>query len=1030
MKIENFLDAMAGILHLLRLSSGEWIYVVCVFLLVRWIVAVCAAREQFSSISTPKYLPFDRNPVGLLWSILSLAILLFRFFSLIFNQLADAEAPIPLDAVNAWCEQHPCLSILLNFLFPVPSSIMESILAWRRLWGMLFAYLLIEFIAHKELKEKLGLCLGRYVSFPRWFRNLLAKLQKKRPHTERDLHIYDHRTAQQRDFLREEHKWLRVFYPLAVLLVMCLNMKNEENPECMLFPLLALTEFWIEVSLPTYKELHEKQQQQDDLVERQDEFYEILDALQIKDKNGELAGNCRPFSTRPLFRKRETPPDASGEQTHEEKLVAYYLSICDQAGENVSPELAPAAAEMLMGKSVVFSTRFYQDIDYAFYLPMLRTLQKGCHCLIVAGDPIAWQPLADWLMEGKRHIPGDPAVWKMKRCTADGWWGETDIGYLTAEDLGDLRLLNENSAFLQNVQLVLLINASSLLHKQLFGILRLRKKLHPDAVFAICNDNAVGLTDIYSHLLQTDLTLVYPTTRAAERGLWMFFDEEEPAGADVLSCHQYMLGNILLSQTSDTIGEVRWYSKWSSPVKDFSDLLGMVHSADEHDTAKQRAGRIVLGTEDANCPQTDFSCVMVEDEICNPAELSIQFASRGRKGAIAAVFSPYYFFRDYIRANIETFQKNVRRIAQTFPAYCMTERNAVLQMLWNMEREPLNENDIHMICTLLGQVRFEQELQPQGYVDQQRLEKKFRVYTGIPNPGYYLHCEHKYEHGMITRTFWLDPLPERCYDIKRPCFYICAAFGVGRRPLQQYSRVQLAQNYLPGQIVSLDGHAYEVMDIIGKADSVEMYVRKSAQNARLRTYYRQKRTVTVGGGIGVSGRREALYTRSFSFPTVADRTIELRRYRAGTMEVETAGYWTLTGARDGEVYTALSPEQREAFTHMLYQKEFLCIVFSGPSDSSIAHTLMFDLSEMFRTIYAEYAPQLLVCKSETEASGARVAMENFGLDEEQQPPQEHFFYVIEDSEEDIGLLDSITSHFERILGVISEAESWMGRNSM
>lgn len=1023
MDFRSALHGAASVLNIFHISYIEFVFVCVSFFLICGIVGICSRREQYTDKNTPKRLPFDHTLLGRIWSRLSLTILVFR---LVYEFFAERIAVyIPVEDIRIWWETHRFINAVVGAFFPVPTPVTNTFQTRPKLLGMLLIYFFLEFLAHEELRVK----VGKKLPVPGWYRRWKEKYAEEEDTD--DFRLYNQKPSQQRVFLQEEYIWLRAFYPVAILLVLLLNVRSESTSELMLFPLVVLTEFWIQVAFHTEREFYEIEQQQDRAaeqqeraVERQDSFHAVLDELEKMEKELSFR-KFTAFSSSPAPKVGKRT-DIREKRTQEERLIECYLDICEKAGETVSPELELPARAMLNGESIVFSTRFYQDIDYAFYLPMLRTLQRGYHCLVISGDQIATQPLADWLTEGRRHILGDPALWKMNRLEAGARQAQTDIGYMTASDLGNSRLMEENSAFLGEVKLVLIINASSLLHKQLFGTMRLRKKLHRDCTFAICNDNAEGLTDIYSHLLQTNLRLVYPTTRTAERGAWIFFDAEEAVGG-ASACRQYQLGCRILSTKSKAIEEVRWYSRSVSPVKDFMDLFGMLHSADEYDLPKQRQGKIILGTEDTNYSRRDFSCVMVEDEIHNPAELSVQFASRGRKGVIAAIFSPYYFFRDYIRENVDTFQKNVRKIAQTFPAYCMTERNAVLQMLWNMEQERLDEDDIHAICVLLGQITLEMELLLEGHVDPQKLEEKFRTYTGIQNVGYYLHCEHKYHRGRVVREFWLDPLleteKEPGYDVKRPCCYICAAFGPDRRPLDQYSKVQLAQCYLPGQIVSLAGHSYEVMSIVRNGNAVEMYVRRSVQSGRLRTSYLQKRTVSISE---ISGAADLAGIRSF--PLRDGGQILLRRCEAETMQVVTEGYWTLSGEKGEEPYTPLASKQKDDYVHVLQKKEYLRVEISSPAWKAAFYTLMFDFSEMFRTVYAEYMPQLLVCKPISGQAGDRIVMENLGRSEYPNDPESMLpqaFYIIEDSEEDLGLLDSIVLHFERLLGIISDAETWM-----
>ena len=516
----------------------------------------------------------------------------------------------------------------------------------------------------------------------------------------------------------------------------------------------------------------------------------------------------------------------------------------------------------------------------------------------------------------------------------------------------------------------------------------------------------------------------------ARRNYFMFLENDDPPGGDVLACNQIALSENLLQAENNAVGRVYWYSSSSVPVRDIASLYGMHRSAWEYDSSIEQTGKLILGIDDANCPREDISCVIIEDELYNPAELCIQFASRGREASVVAVVSPRYALRNYIRDNIQEFYTHIQKIAQTFPAYCMSERNAILQMMWNMERGRFDETDIRAICNLLGQRRLESELWNQGNIDCQVLARKFRMYSGVENIEYYLHYEHKFQNHHTVYEFWLDAIPASCHDRKLPCYYACASLSGEKRALPQYSKIQLIQSYLPGQIVSLGGENYEVIDIVEGDCEVDMYVRRNAQRLRLRNEYHQRRTITV------ASFNETDDIMSYSFAEDKDSSgskITVRMLTALTMDVVVEGYWAVHGEDLLDTYVHLPAATRERFHHRFHQKKIIYIELDalcsesrtgeGPEDAynRLTATLMTNLNELFRTVYSEYKNQLLVCRFTELSRGSPISMENIPWGNPVENIDTNCFCIVEDSEEDIGLLDSILMHFDRLLHIIADA---------
>lgn len=669
---------------------------------------------------------------------------------------------------------------------------------------------------------------------------------------------------------------------------------------------------------------------------------------------------------------------------------------------------------------IIFATRFYQDIGYSFYFPMLRVLQSGGYCLVISGNPMddeSERELKNWILKGKQNMIGDSGIWRVGRVGRDD--KKYEIGIVVAEDLANSELLHENNVFLSKVRIVLLIDAGALLYKQMFGIMNLRRMLVPQCSFAICNDNAEGLEDIYSHLLHVNIYIVFPTTKPAKQTICLFLDKEDITGKDLSHCLQIQAAEMFLR---NGVEKVRWYGKNFVPIKDIAMRYGILKSADEMDSETEQSKKLVFGTREEICPREKYACILVEDEICNPSEISHQFASRGKNGALLAVFSPPFFFLGFIRANLEQFYQSVRKIAQTFPAYYTSRRNVILQLLWVMQRQRVQDADVRNICRTLGQIQLEQELLPDGHFDKERYAEQitnFIDFSNAGNAGKYILSDHNIgKDGEICEEFWIEKLPQGIYNRKNPCYYI-SIDPQEKHQLPQYCKEQLDQMYLQGQMITLDGNCYEVMEIVQETDEVEMFVRKSSQIICLNTRYRQKRVITLTD-------MEELLSEQHKMITV-----NLLNANIG---VETRGYW-ITAMDGSGAYKALNTEQVERCRRSYKKKELLYVNVEGASagnDNDNAQSCMLMLSELFHTVYAKYDAQLLVCapspvaQNEVQEAEKPLTVENFIVDEDWITDCGNCFYIIEDSEEDLGLLDSILHNFDRFLEIFREYFEWKG----
>lgn len=833
-----------------------------------------------------------------------------------------------------------------------------------------------------------------------------------------NLYEYDH--VLRRHFLKEKYKWYRYVIPFLIFSILVFgafgvytfNGKDDQiYYNLMILPLLAASEVWFACALDTREEF--------DFFRRQDVKNEakMLADLQKTSKDIIKQMGKQSIVVETFFEdalefddqiQEAIPPK---KQTPDEALVYQYIRSGQQNEIEVDPSLQGAAIILLQEKQgVVFATRFYQDIDYCFFLPMIRTLNGGGNCLILSGNQInsgVETVMRHWIQEGCEHTIGSSKIWRVGRIGDIS--SEYEIGIMTAEDLGNPMLLLEHEDFLKEVGIALIINASALLHKQMLGIVNLRRYLAKRCSFAICNDNAEGLEDIYSNLLHINIKTVYPTTRSAAWTRILMVNRNEISGMHPLECNQIRIAEIALCGECQ---KVRWYGSQEMPIKDMESRYDIRKGVDEFSSALEQDEKLVFGVNDMICPREQCACIIVEDSIRNPAELSHQFASRGRNGALIIIVSSQYELLEYIRTHLKEFYKNVHEIVQWFPAYCATKRNAVFELLWIMETSVLDEDTMKEICISLGQPEMINELGlEEKRKDPAQTEHQLKQYIAD-----YMGLDLKDIQDVVSSgphgysVHWSNTGHSNIHMHKNPCYYV----GVDPHQwilLPQYSRNQLYQRYLPGQSIVLEGNGYDV-DKISEADGrLLLYASKNGSNSLMGREYQQIRRVKIH--------------RKKSTDAEIYRVHEIKlEVATADLKVNTEGYWVGTNGK-WEKEIPLGREQQDKIKRVYYQKAYMKLSVEQEHQAMFTPLVKL-MNELFKTIYAEYRDQLLLCNLEQEDSTAGIIqVKNMVHAEEFEVGiNTSEVYIIEDSDEDIGLLLSIRRNLERFLYIMYEYLKW------
>lgn len=951
-----------------------------------------------------KFVYYSRSGLGmkLIWWLACALVILDPYVESFLKMIAQFLS----DLIS---RLSPVLQLVTNQIMPDEMQYVQV----NQVRGALFLLLVIHMLKTPVWRAILS-CFGEKAvhKVDQQLEKLRKKLpfRRKQPSQEERMYVYDQKFR--RWFLKPQYLWLRALSIIVLGFTISVGILSSfigslENVYRAFCPICIATEMLFSCAGETRREFIRNR---------------ALNGVESGAHNMSINLNLPSGDNNSFIRRKEIDNRKQTEEVRETfdnadpigignddtiDIVDRFLYRYQENEIYYDSALIQPSKMLLSGKSVVFATRFYQDMDFAFFLPLVRAMQNQRKCLVLLGESINTTQMKQWLERGLELVTGSAQWWGIGPLgDADG---EIDIAFFPAELLDDGQALLRYEPFLRQVEVVLITSAATFARRQFFGVSRLAKQLPARCVFALCGDNAVGLRETYSHLLCREVLIAYPTTETAQQTTYLFCDREAGIceGYGALVYQQIALAHKLQPQE---ISSVRWYSRSAVPIRNICGTFPW-DCVTEDETIGDGERKIILGIDTLSCPRQEIICVIVEDESQNPAELSRQFASRGRQQAVVAVVSPWYPMREYIWDSRELFHSDLKCVAQAFPVYCMTERNAVLQILWALETGAPREQDISIICQMLGQPCLEEALQADGHIDRIKLVQKIKEYfpsfsseiicKPAPHSRGWLGDERKREN--------LFQLSSGSFNSKRHCrcYFVDETFQ--EHLLPQYTLEQMCQAYLPHQHVVLDGKYYRVENILQESSGncIRLCVCRADAETRLQTRYRQKRVVT------------------FHKPYVPERKIYQRNgveiwLVQSTLEVETCGCWPLPDgpiAEDcagGPELIPVQATQGNGYRRGYNKRNVLRVSLS---DQGYRDQLADMLSELFQTVYADYVGALLVCVDGREQTYRDTVCEARNVPEETESAGKTF-YIVEDSNEDIGLLDSIEWNFDRYMRIL------------
>ncbi len=763
------------------------------------------------------------------------------------------------------------------------------------------------------------------------------------------------------------------------------------------------------------------------------------------------------LTTEQLLRKYEKSND------HRTRMFAKFFKKKVQNGLSLDQNYFQSSLELLQGKSILFNDPFYQDlIPYAFY-PMQQSLLANKKVLVVLGRHGIEQDIVKWLEEGVKSVTNLPYFWKIGNLKEEGFDG--NIGIINRSDVTDLQLMQENEEFFDDVEFVFIIEPSKLITTAQIGLNLIikkcrRKDKEKKLVYCLTEKNCDGLVDAMSHILLNSISEVSATNKhkgTVSYMCWRSTDEY---------MHHKMIANIArylgigtelsFSALKNKISQTKWYGGEMFPVVDMKWIVKQYY----HDLAVYADlpsdqglidKKFVTSNGYWDAPISDESYLTVEDEVYNLFELVRDFSTRSISQGFVNVICPDYLLRDYMAWNFNIFLSDPKAIPNFVADYAKTNRNFALSMIFMMSDHPVYEKEIVDEFSLIGIKAI--DIKKQLWYEIYMCFTSTAIEMGLPYE--YEKAVEEVSNRIVEKNgkeFGIDVIiisqkynfekgkDDDLYSIKNKDFieafvsdlHLASYVAEDEYEKGNYLGTELVsqvfQKTLPGQFITRCGKYYQMVRLSAQN---EIILRRSADHIDDRYEYRQIR--------GYGFESFARSTKGKDSKQINQITLE-SEYADFT--VKTQGYYKMKHYNkiNESTLVLFDPDNESVPERHYVNKRILTLSFDQPEDykenANISYTICLLMNEIFRTMFAQDSAYIVALTSsltdEDYESLTSVPYEEndpltymiYDVSEQKDILKENAIYIVEDSQLDIGLLETVERNIDRILEIICDYLDW------
>ncbi len=728
------------------------------------------------------------------------------------------------------------------------------------------------------------------------------------------------------------------------------------------------------------------------------------------------------------FVGRETPVDLMKEMAESEdkidKVVADFFQINDRY-KNAEVDYFDATRKMMHRQNIIFNNPFYKDLETYITLPLSASLLSKKNVVVLCGRQSVAEDVKEWLhnlLAGYSHID---SLWRV------GFFSEQDpsfeVGILTFTQIYDKNVLNVNKEFLKQADFCLIIEPSVMLNTSQVALSILGNEMATNGkpVYCVCDRSSDGLVDTLSHVLRSEFVEVVamPVPRCSYTGMTWDADGDFKRQELFDKQTRYLGNGVELAAVAvrNQVSSARWYSESKIPLRDVKWITGQSYATicRYMNTPVQQTSiydKIEFIPNLWSASQEKEQFIIVEDEFCNLYSMMRVFLSRGTDQSFINVMSENYLLRDYMRCNKQLFIANPHAVPSFVPDYAKTERNTLLKLLIMMSMHQVSESEIAAEFRLAG-------------IDDSdiptKLSELLRTYTFASDKIIKPTNEKSEidELGIFTTNFYSisdEDFDSNFEDTLKNAYYVIEDEVDEKSYIDAKLFSHVTQTILPGQYVTYDGKYYVAKYV---APSSGVILRRPSDLFEGRKYYRQIRKYNIlKAAPDMTPVFEGVYSddRVVSCKTITD--IEYAVYKTD-FSVDTTGYLELNDNHDlrtARVVDFKKDPSANNYTRKYKNKSVLRIKLPG-ADVNVRFTLSLLLNEVFRSVYPDAWQYITVVSKQPEKIEGVLNYVVYPIEGEY---DDDYIYVLEDSDIDLGLLESVEKNFTKFMEIVTDFLQW------
>lgn len=672
-----------------------------------------------------------------------------------------------------------------------------------------------------------------------------------------------------------------------------------------------------------------------------------------------------------------------------------------------------AVTKMLKGDNVIFFNPFYRDLGEYIILPVLYSLLSGKKCLIIVGRNSAKADIVDWMRDMLTEYGKVESLWRTREL--DFKDPECEVGVISFSQIYDSNVLSANADFFSEVGFVFILEASLIINTgqialSIIGSMMERNGEAP--VYCVADRMVDGLVDSLSHIFQTQITEVIAPPIPKNIYTFMSWNADGDFLRQKLFDRQTKyLGNgfeLAAVAVKNQIPKATWVSESKTPIKDMKWVVGQYYpTICKYMNIPTQQESIYEHIEFVDnlwgIKKKNDSLIVSDDEFFNMFSTIRTYLSRGSDQTFVNVISENYLLRDYMRCNPQMFATNPDAINSIAPEYSKTTRNTLIKLLIMMADREVSEHEIFREFSLAGvddndALRIMTTLLKKYFSMDNSIFKVRTVkdatddnFLGEANLYSILPAVFREKFGeTLANAYYI------CEDEEKKEYVDCRLFG------------NIAQVILPGQEVAYGGKYY-VVHMISKVSGV--ILRRATNLLTGRKYYRQIRNY--------------VFSPIEDSDVISDRIVmdvEIKKVEAD-FKVQTSGYLELKRNDDlrGARLVDISKDPSVGSYERKYNKKSVLMIKLPDTSDRIRFTVSMLLNELFKTFYPDGWHYLSCASTMPDGVDGILNYMVYGISGEYEPD---YIYIIEDSDMDLGLLESVEKNLLKYLEILTDYLGW------